>query len=410
MNFIHTTTKSGISLYVLPMPGAHSVASGVLVRVGSRDEKLPEEAGLAHAFEHMFFQGTKKFPTQKELSEYIEGVGGSYGAFTTKEMTFFWSHVPFKEADRGIEVLSEQLYHSLIPEEKIVSEIHIILQELNRAYDNPEKMSYEITWQNLFKNHPLGHITLGTKESLLNLKREQFLSFIERFYHTGNFTLIIAGNITPERAKEMCEEYFTEKSIKEENKRAVQKIQKTLDNPVIVKKKINQAHVSIAVAIEDATPQEKRILTLYGLMLGSGKASPLFQEIREKRGLCYAIFSNLYSGSAESVFRIGMATAKEKYQEAMQAVFLILENAKRDRKRLEETKKRSIGALSLHFNNPYDVIEGAAYGTLFYGKPQGLQEVTEAIRGITIQDIEKTVDKFLKPENFTTVLLMPDDL
>src|SRR3989344_7349436 len=105
MNFIKKITKSGVPLYILPMPMANTVASGVLVNVGSMDEIMPQEAGIAHGFEHLFFQGTKKFPDKKILSEYIEEIGGFKNAFTAKELTFFYNQVPFVEFERGVNLL-----------------------------------------------------------------------------------------------------------------------------------------------------------------------------------------------------------------------------------------------------------------------------------------------------------------
>lgn len=410
MNFIQTKTKSGIPLYILPIPGAHSIASGVLVNVGSRDEKIPEEAGLAHAFEHMLLQGTKEFPNKKILSEYIEEVGGFQNALTWKEITFFYNQLPSSAFERSIYILHEQLYNSLFLEENIKKEMEVIIEERRKREDNPDINLTDFTYAHLFKNHPLGNSPVGTEESLHSLKRDHFLSFIERYYHPGNFSFIIVGNIDPDYAKKIIDQNFPEKIEKGKEVRQTQKLE-SVEKKIIIPKKIQQVYARYVARIVGANPREKGILNLYAAVLGSGSSSPLSQEIRDKRGLSYSVGAYYEPGTDIGLFGVRMGVKRERYEEAITCATSIIQEYAGNEIRIKHTKNAEIGGLALDFDaSPANILRKAAFDTILFGAPRGYEEIKKRIEEITIQEIENIVKKFLKPENFTTVLLMPEDI
>ncbi len=410
MNFIKKITKNGVPIYILPMAGAKTVASGVLINVGSRDEKWPAEAGLAHGFEHMFFQGTKNFPDKKTLSEYIEEVGGIKNAFTSRELTFFYNQVPYPEFKRSVRLLGEQIENSLIPAEKINLEMQVIVQELKRAEDNPEIFLSNFTYQTVYKNHSLSQSPYGKKESLLNFKRNDFIGFMNRYYQPENYTFLIAGKIKPNEALREFNRHFKKKiGVNKNNVRLSENFPKKSESVAVAYKKINQVHVNLAAPILSAIIKEKISLDLFSLMIGSGSASPLFEEIRNKRGLCYQVYASYYQGIDAGLFRIYMATGKEKYKEAIDVAFSVIEKNRTNKERLNKIKKMKLGKLSLKYEDPLNVITDAAYMTAFMGRPLGYKEIEKSIKNITIEDIKKVVNKYLKFEQFTIVLVAPED-
>lgn len=409
MKFIETKTKSGILLYVLPMPGAHSVASGVLVHVGTREEKLPEESGLAHGFEHLPFQGTKEFPNKKILSEYIEEIGGFQNAFTWKELTVFHNQVPTSAFERSIHVLHEQLYNSLFLEENIKKEMEVIIEELRRREDNPDINLTDLVYANLFKNHPLGNPPVGTEVSLKNLKQHNFLDFLERYYHPGNFSFIVVGNVNIDDCRKIIDKYFVEEIKRKKEVRKSLPLE-SVESKIVITKKIKQVYARYVARIIDANSREKEILNLYALILGNGSASPLFQEIRDKRGLCYSVGSYYIPGTDAGLFTIHMGIKRERYEEAIKCASEIVQEYAINETRLEHAKKAGIGSLALEFDvSPASILRKTAFDIISFGKPQNYEEVKRGIETVTTQDIEAVVKKFLKPENFTTVLLMPED-
>lgn len=412
MNFIQKETKSGVPLYILPMPQANSVASGALVRVGSRDEKWPKEAGLAHAFEHMFGQGSKKFPSKKFLSEYVEEVGGRRNAFTGKELTFFHNQVPFSEFERSVNLLSEQIQYSLIPEEKISSEVNVVIEELKRADDMPERVLSDFTYEHVYNNHPLSHRVLGTKESLLKFKKGDFINFINHHYYFGNYTFIVAGCIDPEKAVKMFNAYFTLIATSgEDNKKVSKEELLTVPKSKIIRAaKFNQVHINLVAPVVGAAIEDKTSLSLLASMIGMGMSSPLYEEIRNKRGLCYVVRAQYYPGTDAGLFSIYMATSPEKHEEAIDATFSVIKNTIENKSRLEATKRMVLGRLALDFENPSEIIRRAAYDTIFLGKPQGYEETNCAIKNISILDISSVTKKYSVSERLIPVILFPESL
>ncbi|HZZ99396.1 MAG TPA: pitrilysin family protein [Candidatus Paceibacterota bacterium] len=408
MEFIKKNLNNGAVLYVLPMLQANSVASGVLIKVGSQDEKMPQEAGLAHAVEHLLIQGTERFPDKKSLAEFIEEVGGIKNGRTSKESTFIYNQVPQEEFERSIIVLSEQIQNSLFKSERVESETKVIVQEIHRAHDTPGKMAYERTFEHIFKNHPLGHMGLGNKESVLSFKREDLLSFMDKHYYPSNYVFIVVGNVVPEKAEELINKYFPKgKDRIEESENKKESFKFPDDKEYIERMPFNQAHIRLAAPIESASEKEKFCLIAFSIMASSGSSSPLYDEIRTKRGLCYSIGTAFYAGNQEGLFIVAMATAPDKYQEAIDSALMVLENTKKDHIRFEKSKKRKMGSLALNNENPLNVLLGAESDITFFGRPFGYEELKSITESLTLEDIEKTVDKYLKREQFYKILLLP---
>ena len=335
-------------------------------------------------------------------------VGGIKNARTSKEFTLFFNQVPAEQFERSILMLSEQLQNSLLKPESIFSEMQVILQEINRAYDTPAKLAYEKTREHVFQNHPLGHMVLGTKESILNFKREDFASFMEHHYYPKNYTFLIAGKVEPDEAENIINKYFADTSNKENSARENTAYKRPENREVVFTSPINQAHINIVAPIESTSEKEKICLNLFSIMLGAGASSPLFHEIRTKKGLCYSITSGFYAGTDVGLFRVTMATGIDKYREAIESVFLILEKTKTDGDRLKRAKQMKLGRIALNMENPLDIISWAASDIALFGHPIGQDEISTAINSVGIEDIKQTVDKYLSKENFYTVLLMPE--
>ncbi len=206
----------------------------------------------------------------------------------------------------------------------------------------------------------------------------------------------------------MFDKYFILKPG-EKNVRAKTALAPSIKKEEIFYKKINQAQINLAIPVANAELKEKWALDLFASMLGRGMSSPLFEEIRDKRGLCYAVSASYFWGADYGLFRIYMGTDKEKYREAIDLALDILGKNKNNKVLLGKAKKMEFGELARRFENPLSIITRAAHDAAYFGKPYGLEDVERAIKDITIQDIEKVVEKYLKPDQFKTVILAPED-
>jgi predicted Zn-dependent peptidase len=406
LNFHKLETKSKSPLWIFPQPNANSVALGVLIFAGTRDESWPKEAGIAHALEHMHFQGTEKFPSSGKISGYVEEVGGRLNAWTWKEMTFYHTYLPAEYVRRGVEILSQQISHSIFPEEKIGIEMKNIIQEIRRRNDNPGSYIYKLNNELIYGNHPLGKDTLGTQESVAAFNRNDFLNFKNRYYNSNNMVFVVAGNVDDKNIVSLFNEFF-EFVPGEKNERKIEELSDFSAKLSINKKEIEQVHLILGAIAGTAVSKDASNLELFGYMISGGMSFPLFQEVRDKRGLCYEIHGGLNKWSDLSSFNIYIGTDPKRYREAIDATLEVLEKSKSDKELLEKSKALRIGRLALDFENMSNVIRIAASDITFLGSPRGYEQIKSEIEKVTIGDIEKSVDKYLSKDKISRSMLVP---
>jgi len=409
-NFLKLKTKSGVPLWLLPMPHAQSVSAGVLVNVGTRDEVWPKEAGIAHALEHMLIQGTEEFPTQSDLTSYIEDVGGHMNARTWKEGTFYYSKVPAGFSERAIHAVSQQIRRSILPEGKVPVEMNNIIQETKRSNDNPQNFVRKLGEKIVFSNHPLSKDTLGTEGSVLAFNREDFARFKERYYNSANYTFIVAGNINKEKALNLFNKYFPEKvNNKKKNIRKTEVLIAGKERKNIYRKDVGQLHLLLNAVTVSSKNKDAVYLSFFTDMIDAGWSFPLWQELRDKRGLCYDTYATGRGFSDAGILSIYVGTDPKRYKEAIGASFDVISKSRADKKLLERAKKLRLGRIALWFENPTDIINRASHDINRTGKPKDYDQEVKETKSVSIKNITNVVDKYLKPEMFYTSILAPKD-
>jgi len=398
--------KTNIPAYLLYLPYLNSVSAAVVVKVGTVDEIWPKEAGLAHALEHLVLRGTKKFPSAQLLSGYIEEIGGHKEGHTDYEKTVYNGKVPALYAERLVEALAEIVNSYLIPENSISKEIQVIQEEIKRKQDNPLYVVDQMARSFVFGSHPLGREVLGLEKSLQKLTRTDILNFASKYYYPNNFTVLLVGNLKPDKARKFIEKYFIASEIQSPHIRPQIPLIDNRKRELKFYRNVQQAHVELIAPI--SSPQEKSIkaLKLFSEMIGGGVMSPLFQEIREKRGLCYNLSTSISEHSI-SLFQIHVATKPESYKEIISLILKVIEDNKNSVRLLKKTKQKVIGNLLLFFENSNSIILKAAQDVIYQGKPVGYQEFIKEMNSITIKDIENVVDTYLTPDNFRRIIMLP---
>jgi len=409
LNFSETKTKSGVSLWTLCSPNYNSVAVGVLVRCGTRDEIWPKEAGIAHALEHMHFQGTKNFPNSMKLSEYIEETGGGMYAKTNSERTFYFVRIPANYVERAMYILGEQLERSIFPEEKIPIEMKNIIQEIKRKKDDPRGYLWRSSQEFIYNGHPLSRDNLGTEESLVTFTRDDFLEFKKRYYNPSNYVFIAVGNIKEKHALNLFDKYFNNKTEGIPNNRKIEKVIVPSDRVLIKHRDMNQLHISLNALVGQGKDKSSLYLEFFSDMISGGMSFPLNQEIRDKRGLCYSVNANLYRYSDIGRFDIYMGTDPKRYKEAIDATLEVIKKSKSDANLLNKVKNLRLGKLMLGYEDTRDVIYLTANDILFFGRPRGVEEIKKEIEEVKIENIKESVDKYLNPESIFTTMLAPKD-
>lgn len=407
MKFERAETKHGAPLYVFPMPYLQSVAVGVLVFAGSRDEICPREAGLAHAFEHMVFQGNSRCGNSKEISEEVEIEGGMVNAWTSSEMTFYHCLVPDWAFEIAARSVASQVTSSLFRPEDVTKEMKNIVQEIRKTHDDPARYCAHLFRQAIFGSHPLGKRVLGSEETVSAFTRDDFLHWQERFYHAKNYVFLAAGNVMLQNAVRVFEGLPFRALARNRNARqpifeiagAVQR--------AVEERDIKQAHVCLGAAIGPATSRETRLLETYEAMIGGGMSSPLFQEVRDKRGLCYSIGANASRSTDRGTFRVSVGTDPNRLHEATDCIKEVLWSCRNDGGLLENAKRRIRGQHAISFSSPSYVLQSAAYEVGLSIEPNSPDEIQREIEGHTIEEVAAAVEKRLRPENLTHTSIVP---
>lgn len=407
LNFTETKTKSGVSLWTLSSTNYNSVAMGVIIKCGTRDEIWPKEAGIAHALEHMHFQGTTNFPNNMKLAGRIEEVGGRINANTSNERTFYHARVPVGYAERAIEIISEQIENSIFPEDKIPVEMRNIVQEIKRRNDDPQGYLWKISKEFVYGDHPLGKDVLGKEESVLAFTREDFLAFKKRYYNSSNYVFVAVGNITEDEALKLFDKYFTDDSEKNPNNRKDEIVVDKTNKQFVKNKELDQLHVFLDALIGKGEDKSSLYLEFFKNMISGGMSFPLFQEVRDKRGLCYSIWASITKRMDVSNFSVYVGTDPKRYREAIDATMEVIEKSKSDINLLNKVKNLRLGQLMLSYENTQDIIMWAVTDILFLGRPRGLEEIKKEIEEVRIEDIKNAVDKYLNPKSIYTTMLAP---
>lgn len=398
-------TSRGIPLYACYLPHAKSVTTSVVVKVGMCNELWPQEAGLAHAMEHMVFRGTEDFADSQKISAYIENTGGWLNAYTSRNYTYFQNQLPYMHLEKGIHSLSQLVRKPLLRPKDIKAEMQAVIQEIKQRNDDPSEVLFDEFVNESFRGHPLGRDILGTEKSVLGFKNADFKNWQNKYYRPENFMFFIVGNFKLSEAKKLFEKYFPEN--------ASGRVLARPDAVIVPVKKVRQicrdteqAHLAIGTIVPKAEDLDSMPLLVFQQMIGGGMSSPLFQEVREKRGLAYSVHACHWLYAQLGLFFIYVGTDPKKTEEAARVSLQVIKKYKNSSKLMKLAKEMLIGELNLAMDNPKKVLGAAIEELSLFGKIYSLKERVERIKAVTIGQISKAVEKYLLNENRRVTLIL----
>jgi predicted Zn-dependent peptidase len=285
--FQRNTLDNGLRVLTADLPHAQSVAVLVMLAAGSRYETA-ETSGIAHFSEHMFFKGTERRPTAKEIAGAIDAIGGEFNAFTGKETTTYYVKCAAEHRDVALDVLVDMIRNARFPDEEIEREKGVIIEEMNMYYDTPRDFIGGVYEQLLWGDQPLGWDIIGRKETIRDATRDTFMGYLDRWYKPSRMVVGIAGRIGDdvlERVQELLGD-LADADTGEPEPAAAQ-----ANGRIIVHtKQSEQAHVSLGVHSLPLDHPDRYALQLLATALGGGMSSRLFSEVRERRGLAYYVY------------------------------------------------------------------------------------------------------------------------
>jgi predicted Zn-dependent peptidase len=287
MFYDKTVLESGITVITEPMDTVRSVTLGIWCAVGSRDE-APSEAGMSHFMEHMMFKGT---PTRgaAEISQAFDRLGAELNAFTSKEYTCYYARLLDQHTEDAVEILSDMVVNASLAPDACLSEREVVLEEISRYDDAPDEQVHELFASTLMPLHPLGLPVIGTRETVGGFDHDAATDFHRAHYKTGNIVVAAAGALDHDEIVDMVRSRLTlpagERSVR------THAVPVTEPRLKVLRKDTEQAHICFGVAGLAARNEDRFKVAILDGVLGGGMSSRLFQEIREKRGLAYAVYS-----------------------------------------------------------------------------------------------------------------------
>jgi len=399
---------NGLRVITSTMPHSHSVCLAILVGAGSCYESK-EEAGISHFAEHLFFKGTQRRPTSKEITQDIEGVGGIINGGTDKEVTIFWCKVAKSHFPIALDVLSDLLLNSRFDNKEIEQERRIISEEINMNLDLPQQRVNMLIDELLWPDQPLGREVIGYKETVSSITRGQLLNYVARSYMPNNTVLSIAGNIQHEEAMKQIEPLF--------NKWAAGKLSTgyiTDDNQTEARlsmepRDIEQSHLCLAVHGFSRSHPQRFTIDLLNIVLGGGMSSRLFTEVREHRGLAYDIYSYTEHFLNSGSFAIYAGVDPEKIETAVAAILEELSKVKQGitTSELSRAKELSKGRLHLRLEDSRNV-------ALWYGSQEilmrqilDIDDVISIVDAITIDGLKEVAEEILTDSGLNLAITGP---
>lgn len=407
------TLKNKLDVLMVDFPSFDSIVALLLVKTGSRYEQKANN-GVAHFFEHMAFKGTQSYQTAMKLSSEIEGFGGEFNAFTSKEYTGYWIKGTSNKIGKIVEIIADMTQRPLLQTKEIEKERGVIIEEMNMYEDMPAHKVAQVFDELMYKGSSLGYDTLGTKQSVSQMNRSDFLDYLHRYYVPNNSTLIISGRLGDQnRILDDVEKYFGawEKTEKIDVFAPFTQVQQK-PQMAIYTKKTEQAHIIIGHRAFSYHDKKKHALSLLSMILGGGMSSRLFQEIREHRGLCYYVSTEraLYDDVGEIYTRAGVVNNVDKVSETIQAILKEYEKVKNGEVKEEELKRAKEllkGRLILSLEDSFNVAYFFGKKYLLEGKLILLNELIKEIDKVTVAQVIEVARDLLVDQGRNIAVIGP---
>lgn len=400
----------GLRVVTTPVPTSQSVSVNVFVGAGSRGES-ERTKGVAHFLEHMLFKGTIRRPTAIHVAEAIEGAGGVLNAYTSKEMTCYWNHVPFDALETAIDVLADMFHNSLLDVEEIDRERSVVQQEIRRAYDSPGAYVGELLGRAVYGDQHLGWSTAGTEETVSAITQQDFKDWMDAWYGTPNVVISIAGNTDHETVLRLVEKHF--RGGRGVEPPAMPALSGDLPDSRVVSdsRDITQSNLALALPALSRSDPDRYSLIILNSILGRGMSSRLFKEVRERRGLAYSVGSSVSRHSDTGTLTVSAGVSPENGVEAVRVILAELEKLVEEPVLDDElTKARdyAIGSFRLSLESTMSLGQRAGESLLTLGEIEPIESVVEKLRAVTSDDVMKVAQRVLIRERAALAVVGPN--
>ena len=401
MSVRRTVLPSGLRIVTEEVSSVRSAAVGIWVNIGSRDE-APATAGASHFLEHLLFKGTPR-RNALEISSAIESVGGEMNAFTSKEYTCFYARVIDTDLPMAVDVISDLITSSIVTAEDVDAERKVVLEEIAMRDDDPSDLVHDLYAETYYGDTALGRPILGTIDSINNMSRNTVFNYYKKRYLPQDLVVAVAGNIKHKRVVAMVEE-----ALSRDNFLDVQGTPQIRPNtPIkrgkqgrvgIIYRKSEQAHMFYGMEGVARNDDRRFTMGVLSSALGGGMSSRLFQEIREKRGLAYSVYSyaQQFAGSGQIGFYAGCNPSKAtEVINIIQEVIADVASNGMSHEEIERAKGAVRGSLVLSQEDSASRMSRIGKSEIVYGDIMGFDEILKAVARVTPEDVRVIASEYL---------------
>jgi predicted Zn-dependent peptidase len=390
---------NGLVVITEPMEHVHSVSVGIWLRSGSRREPA-DLNGISHFIEHMVFKGTRR-RTAEDIAREVDSIGGMLDAFTAKEMVCFNTRVLDEHLPKAFDVLADMVLEPKFAEEDIAREQSVVLEEIRMTQDNPEDLVHELFTQNFWTPHALGKPILGTPETVSAFTRRSLQDWFHRSYAPNHLLITAAGHLKHEQLVQLVSERFA-KLAPAENGAADSVPHPAPHITLRTKHELEQVHLCLGVPALPLTDDRRFAVSILNNVLGGGMSSRLFQNIRERKGLAYAIFSEMNSYRDAGMLSVYAGTSIDTAGQVIRSVleeFRRMKDEPLSEEELRRAKDHLKGATLLSLEGSSSRMNSLARYHLYFNRHFTPQELITLLERVTVEEVQQIAHEFFAPEH-----------
>ncbi|AEI44287.1 M16 family metallopeptidase [Paenibacillus mucilaginosus] len=387
------TLNNGLRVVVEKIPTTRSVAFGIWVKTGSRHESQSQN-GISHFIEHMLFKGTDKY-SAKDIAEIFDGIGGNVNAFTSKEYTCYYCKVLDEHLPLAVDVLSDMFFNSVLDPAELAKEKNVIYEEISMYEDTPDDMVHDLIAKAAFEDHSLGYTIIGTQQNLAAMDSGTLRDYMNSHYTIGNTVISIAGNVNDDVIA-LMEKHFG--AFAAQGTPSEEQPLSFHSNLQYHKKKTEQNHICLSLPGLSAKDERLYAMVLLNNAIGGGMSSRLFQEIREKRGLAYSVYSYHTSYQDGGLFTIYTGTAPKQTDEVLKVTLEMMSDLKEkglSEAELRKGKEQMKGSLILSLESTSARMNRLGKNELMLGRHYSLDEMIERVEAVEMEHITGLIGSML---------------
>jgi predicted Zn-dependent peptidase len=404
-NIHREVLPNGLTVITEEMQHIRSVSIGIWVKTGSRDEDS-EFNGISHFIEHMVFKGTEH-RSAEDIARQVDSIGGNLDAFTAKECICFNVKLLDEHLPIAMDVLSDLVLHPVFDIKDITRERGVILEEIKMDEDSPDYLVHEIFVQSFWKDHPLGKPILGTRETVKKFERDPVLRFYGHHFAPGNLIIAAAGNLNHQKFVDLVVKHFAQMPAM---KNGLHSSKPAIVPRIIMrnKKSLEQVQICVGVPSHPIAHERRHASYLLNTLLGGGMSSRLFQNIRERQGLAYAIYSDLNPYRDTGCLSVYAGTSRESATKVVQSIVGEFHNLKTEDVSAEElrrSKDQLKGSLMLSLESSTARMSNLARQEMYFDHFYSMDELLEKIEAVTAEDIRAFANEFFRTESIAVTVL-----